>query len=72
MGSVSGPATSTAPGSRLNPGLSGGAPVDRIGSYDSGTAGSGKSEKRRSGLFGFGKKDKGAENEKEEVSFAYC
>jgi hypothetical protein len=40
---------------QAGPAYNSGSPVDKVGSYDSGTV---KSEKRRSGFFGFGKKDK--------------
>ena len=40
------------------PAYGSGGPVDRVGSYDSSTMKSEKSDRRRSGLFGFGKKDK--------------
>jgi hypothetical protein len=64
-------------GGSLSPGLNQfGHPVDRAKSYDSNTA---KSEKRRSGFFGFGKKDKDKDKVKDkdqsrdkEVSTASC
>lgn len=47
------------------PAYGSGGPVDRVGSYDSSTMKSEKSDKRRSGLFGFGKKDKDKDKDKE-------
>lgn len=38
--------------------------MDRVGSYDSSTMKSEKSDRRRSGLFGFGKKDKDKDKDK--------
>lgn len=39
--------------------------MDRVGSYDSSTMKSDKSDRRRSGLFGFGKKDKDKDKDKD-------
>lgn len=47
-----------APGLIAGPAYNSGGPVDRVGSYESSTMKSEKSDRRRSGLFGFGKKDK--------------
>ena len=46
------------------PAYQSGSPVDRVGSYDNRSV---KSDKRRSGFFGFGKKDKDKEHKEKEV-----
>ena len=53
-GSISGPG-------RRSPAYAAGNPMDRVGSYHSDSLRSDKSEKRRSGFFGLGKKDKDKE-----------
>lgn len=71
MGSPQGlapPGTGSGPGPGSGTAYNSGTPVGRTGSYDSSTIKSEKSEKRRSGFFGFGKKDKDKERDRDEVS----